>query len=118
MKNCLSVALSAMLLTACSQEPAGVRITQEAPPAAAITVKPKSEPIFYNGKTYQVSVAPAGNGAAQISIAGMSANQTKDASGLATSALHHFTCKDSQKAVLQAPPKFEGAIWKATGGCV
>ena len=100
MKKCLFVAFAALMLNACSQEPTGVRVTQEAPPAAAIVVKPRTEPVFYNGKTYQVSLSPAGNGAAQISIAGMNENQKKDASGLATSALHHFTCKDSQKAVL------------------
>ena len=111
------LAFATLLLTACSHDPVGVRLTHEAQPAA-ITATAKTEPVFYNGKTYQVSFTPAGDGNATLSIAGMSAAQAKDASQLATSTFHHFACKDSQKAVLTAPPTFDGAGWKATGHCV
>ena len=110
------IILCGLLLTACSQEPAGVRIVSGADSAPNLT-QAKTEPIFYNGKTYQVSVAPAPDGAATIQIAGMGPAQARDASGLATSALHHFTCKDSQKAVLNAAPIFSDGTWQATGHC-
>ena len=110
------IILCGLLLTACSQEPAGIRVVSGADSAPNVT-KAKTEPIFYNGKTYQVSVAPAPDGAATIQIAGMGPAQARDASGLATSALHHFTCRDSQKAVLNAAPAFAGGTWQATGHC-
>ena len=110
------IILCALLLTACSQEPAGVRVVSSVTTAPSVT-KAKTEPIFYNGKTYQVSVGPAPDGGATIQIAGMGPAQARDASGLATSALHHFTCRDSQKAVLNAAPAFAGGTWQATGHC-
>ena len=116
MKKNRFVILSVLVLTACSQEPAGIRVVSGEESAASVT-KAKTEPIFYNGKTYQVSVAPAPNGAATIQIAGMGPAQAKDASGLAISALHHFTCKDSQKALLDVAPVFDGNNWKTAGHC-
>ena len=116
MKMNHSIILCTLLLTGCSQEPAGIRVVSGADTAPVVT-KAKTEPIFYNGKTYQVSVAPAPEGAATIQITGMGPAQTKDASGLATSALHHFACKDSQKAILNAAPVFADGAWQATGRC-
>ena len=114
MKMNHSVALLALTLAACSHEPAGVRLTKEAPSAPAPAAK--MEPVFYNGKTYQVSLSPAGDGSTALSIAGMTAAQAKDAMGLATSSFHHFACKDSQKAILTTPA-FDGAIWRALAHC-
>lgn len=111
------IVLAALSLSACSQEPAGVRVVND-PVASSTSVAAKTEPVYYNGKTYQVSLTPATGDGANVSIAGMGANQAKDASGLATSAFHHFACKDSQKAVLQNSPVFDGGSWKAIGHCV
>ncbi|MDE2383251.1 MAG: hypothetical protein KGO53_01425 [Alphaproteobacteria bacterium] len=111
---------AALLLAACSQDPAGVRLTHEAATAAPATtpaVAAKTEPVFYNGHTYQVAFNPQGGGMFSLAIAGMGAGQGKDAAALASSTLHHFACKDSQKAVLQAAPAFEGGSWKASGHC-
>ena len=118
--NVSRVALSiCLLLTACSQDPAGVRVINESVALAsgAPAIRVKTEPVFYNGKTYQVSVSPAAGGGANIGISGMAASQAKDASGLATSAFHHFSCKDSQKAVLQNSPVFDGTSWKVAARC-
>jgi hypothetical protein len=110
---------AALILAGCSHDPAGIRIAHEAP-AVATTPAPAArvEPVFYNGKTYQVSLAPAADGTVGLSIAGMAAAQAKDAAALTSSTLHHFACKDSQKAVLQAPPAFATGIWRARGRCV
>ena len=75
------------------------------------------EPVFYNGKTYQVSFTPGADGSVGMSIVGMTAAQAKDAAALSTSTLHHFACKDTQKAVLSAAPAFDGSAWKASGRC-
>ncbi len=117
MNHC--VALVCLLLAACSQDPSGIRLIQEKQAAAdaGVTLKAKTEPVFYNGKTYQVSLAPEGNGHTTVKIADMGPKQAKDASALATSALFHFACKDSQKAELAAPPAFDGTAWSATGTC-
>jgi hypothetical protein len=115
MKLNLLPCFAALLLSACSQDPVGVRIIndgEKAAQAAPVAVKPKTEPVFYNGKTYQVSLAPVEGGGATVSIAGMGPNQAKDASGL-----HHFACKDSQKAVLNAAPAYSESLWQAQGRC-
>ena len=114
---CLSLIL---VLSACSHEAAGVRISNDAPAPAkpSFTPQAKVEPVFYNGKTYQVSFAPQAAGSYSLSIAGMSASQIKDANALTTSTLHHFACKDSQKAVLSGAATFDGGNWISTGRCV
>lgn len=117
--NHRAAAFACLLLAACSQDPNGIRLIQEkqAEADANVTLKAKTEPVFYNGKTYQVSLAPQGDGRANVKITDMGPKQAKDASALATSALFHFACKDSQKAVLAAPPVFDGTAWSATGTC-
>jgi hypothetical protein len=110
-------ALAAFTLAACSQDN-GVRLTHEEPVATpAPAVAAKVEPVFYNGKTYKVSITPNGDGTIAMKIPGMGANQEKDAAALSSNVLHHFACKDSQKAVLSAPPAFDGTGWFAAGRC-
>ena len=116
MKMNHAVALLALILAACSHDPAGVRLTHDGPPTTTPAIAAKVEPVFYNGKTYQISLSPIGDGSTSISISGMSAAQTKDASALATSSFHHFACKDSQKAIVSAPA-FDGANWRASARC-
>lgn len=112
-------AATCLLLAACSQDPSGIRLIQEkqAEATANVAMKAKTEPVFYNGKTYQVSLEPEGEGHARVRIADMGPRQAKDASALATSALFHFACKDSQKAVLTESPVFVDGGWKTLGHC-
>jgi hypothetical protein len=112
--------LSALFLTACSHEPAGVEITHNVQPKPEITIaKPaRIEPVFFNGKTYQLAMTPDGLGNYAIVISGMSATQNKDANELSKTAFHHFTCKDSQTAKLGAVPSFDGEKWVSQGRCV
>ena len=111
------VVAACLLLAACSQDPSGIRLIQEKQTEANAAINAKTEPVFYNGKTYQVSLAPVGDGHTSVRIADMGPRQVKEATALATSALHHFACKDSQKAELAAPPAFEGTGWSASGTC-
>ncbi len=114
------IIILSLVLAGCSSEPSGVRIAKEtvAPPAPAPVAAAKSEPVFFNGKTYNFSVAPDGQGTYALAIAGMTASQTKDANQLSSTAFHHFTCKDSQKASLVAPPVYDGKKWTARARCV
>jgi hypothetical protein len=93
-----------------------VRLTNDTPRPAAVTAK--TEPVFYNGKTYQVSFVPSPDGSGTLAIAGMGAAQSKDASGLAVSAFHHFACKDTEQARLATTPSFDGVAWHASARCV
>ncbi len=116
MKMNQMIALPVLLLAACSHEPAGVRLTLEKAVTTTPAVAAKVEPVFYNGKTYQVAFTPTGNGDASLSISGMTSAQSKDAAGLAQSTFHHFSCKDTQKAVMTVPA-FDGGTWKSSGHC-
>lgn len=114
------IIIFALAIAACSQQPQGVRVGQLEPaaPPPAPMVKAKTEPVFYNGKTYTLSVTPLAAGSYSLRISGMSAAQQKDAQGLATSAFHHFTCKDSQKTSFTSGPTYVGSSWQATARCV
>jgi hypothetical protein len=111
--------LSALFLSACSREPAGIQITHEAPPKPApVIVKPaRIEPVFFNGKTYQLAMTPDAQGNYVIRISGMNAKQSKDANELTKTAFHHFTCKDSQSVNLSASPSFDGEKWISQARC-
>lgn len=105
-------------LTACSQSPSSVRITQSEP-ALKIqpTLKARSEPVFYNGKTYQIALVPDATGLTMVTISGMSDKQSKDASGLGSSAFQHFSCRESQKAHIQSQPNYANGQWNLTARC-
>lgn len=110
--------LAALLLTACSHDAAGIRIAHDGPaPAPATAIPARTEPVFFNGKTYSMGLNPDGQGGYGISVAGMTANQAKEAAELTKTAFHHFTCKDSQVAKLNSPPTFDGSRWNSHGHC-
>jgi hypothetical protein len=112
--------VSALLLAACSREPA-VRIdskpVDKPPPKPAPVVKLRKEPIFYNGKTYQLSFAE-GKGDTAMRVAGMTAKQQKDAEAVATSSLRYFKCKDGQGSKLTSGPRYIDNVWEMTARCV
>lgn len=116
MKSNFGVILCVVILSACSQDAAGVLVVNEQPAAVASITKAKSEQVFYNGKTYGVDLNPAADGNTSLTISGMNGTQAKDAAGLATSSFHHFACRDTQKAVV-ATPIFDGALWRASAHC-
>ena len=116
--NHLALLISALALAACAQDAGGVRVTNAVPAPDPVAAPPsKVEPIFYNGKTYKVAMSTNPDGTVAMRIPGMGKDQQKDATGLATSALHHYNCKDSQKIELAAQPAFDGTGWFAAGRC-
>jgi len=111
--------LFAILLTACSHDSAGIRISHNEQAAPSIAAKPvRVEPVFFNGKTYNMSLTPDGQGGYAIGLLGMSAKQSKEASELTKTAFHHFNCKDSQVVKLSSAPAFDGAQWNSNGRCI
>ena len=103
-------------LAACSNDPA-VRITNSKPAAAAPAPVARSEPVFYNGKTYKLDFAPKAGGVYDMTVSGMSAKQQKDAEAVATSSLGYFACPDGQRGKLQNTPSYANAKWRMQAKC-
>ncbi len=94
-----------------------MRITNEKPEPAPAKVASRSEPIFYNGKTYKLDFSPRSGGAYDMTVSGMSAGQQKDAVAVATSSLGYFACPDGQKGRLQNSPSYANAKWRMQAKC-
>lgn len=109
----------ALPLAACNNEANGVRISTDAKAAApnAVVLKPRSEPIFYNGKTYQLDFAPGSSGSFDMAVGGMNAKQEKDAVAVATSSLRYFACPDGKTGKLTSKPAYAGGAWKMQARC-
>jgi PBP1b-binding outer membrane lipoprotein LpoB len=110
----------ALVLAGCSQSTSGVRITQGAPQAspAVVQAAPKSEPVFYNGKIYQINFEPVPSGGYAMAVSGMSAAQQKDAVAVSTSSLRQFACKEKQSGKLLTQPIYSDSKWRMTAHCV
>jgi hypothetical protein len=106
-------------LCACSQKDNGVRVGVHKPAAKPVTPTPvsRSEPVFYNGKTYRVNLTPGFGGVFLVAVGGMSEAQQKDAVAVATSSVRYFGCPDGKTGKLSDTPKFDGASWKMTARC-
>ncbi len=110
----------ALFVAGCSQSSSGVRITQGLPQAspAIVQAAPKSEPVFYNGKVYQINFAPDPSGGYAMAVSGMSAAQQKDAVAVSTSSLRQFACKEKQNGKLLTQPIYSDSKWRMTAHCV
>jgi hypothetical protein len=109
----------ALPLAACNNEANGVRISTDKKAAAPAPVisRPRSEPIFYNGKTYRLDFAPGAGGAFDMAVGGMSARQEKDAVAVATSSLRYFACPDGKTGKLTNKPAYAAGAWKMQARC-
>jgi hypothetical protein len=120
MKRVLIMFPIMLALAACSEPSSGVRITKTEPQAVAAVVQaqPKSEPVFYNGKIYQVAFAPDPTGGYAMSVSGMLVTQQKDAVAVSTSSLRQFACKEKQSGKLLTQPTYTDNKWRMTAHCV
>jgi hypothetical protein len=118
MKKILLVSL-VVGLAACSQKDNGVRVSAEKPVAKSTTPKPvkRSEPVFYNGKTYRVNLTPEQDGVYSVAVNGMSKGQQKDAVAVATSSVRYFGCPDGKTGKLSDTPLFDNGSWKMSARC-
>jgi hypothetical protein len=104
-------------LAACQSTDNGVRISAEKAAPAAVVAKARSEPIFYNGKTYQLDFSPVGGGTFAMAVGGMSAKQEKDAVAVATSSLRYFACPEGKSGKLSSKPAYANGNWKMQARC-
>lgn len=93
----------------------GARITRDKPAAAPVAAR--SEPIFYNGKTYKLDFGPAGGGVYDMAVSGMTPKQQKDAVAVATSSLAYFACPDGQRGKLTQNPVYAESKWRMKARC-
>ncbi len=105
----------AFCLAACVTDN-NVRVTNEST-VAAVQTQARSEPVYYNGKTYQFGLNPDGAGGFGLSVAGMHAGQQKDAVAVATSAMRYFACPDGQNGHLDNAPRFDNGRWLMHAKC-
>ena len=105
-----------LLLAACQGDGVSIKAEKQTASAAVID-RPRSEPIFYNGKTYQLDFAPAGKGTFNMAVAGMGPKQEKDAVQLATSSLRYYACPDGKTGKLLNQPSYAGGTWRMAAHC-
>jgi hypothetical protein len=113
MNRTLTLILS-LVLAACAAKPK-VDITRGAPEVQTMS---RSEPIFYNGKTYQLDyVYDQAGGAFDMKVAGLGPKQQQDAVNIATSALAYYACPKGQRGRLQGKPAYAGSKWDLRAKC-
>jgi hypothetical protein len=114
MKHAIIMLLLAAMLAACAEK-AKVNITRATP---QVQTKSRSEPIFYNGKTYQLDYAfNEGQSAFDMKVSGLGPKQQKDAVNIATSALAYYACPDGLRGRLQGTPAYLQGKWDLQAKC-
>ena len=113
--NHLVLLLAAGAVLAGCKTGSTVRITNDKP--QAVQTASRSEPIFYNGKTYKLDFSSRGSGMFDMAVSGMGPKQKKDAVAVATSSLGYFACPDGQRGKLQNDPAYADAKWRMQAKC-
>jgi hypothetical protein len=118
MKPSVTISVCLLLLVGCTAKDTGVRVSNTKPePALVKPVAARTEPVFYNGKTYTLKFAPTEQGRYNVSVAGMSAKQQKDATNVATSAIRYFACPEGQTGKLTDQPRYTESEWRMAARC-
>ena len=114
MKNVGLVICAIALLSGCAAKP---DISVNRGPATVQT-KSRSEPIFYNGKTYQLDYTyTEAQGLFDIKISGLSPKQQQDAINIAISSLGYFACPDGQRGKIKGMPIYVDKKWTLLARC-
>lgn len=115
MKRIVLLAAAAAVLAGCKTD-SSVRVTNDKP--QKVQMASRSEPIFYNGKTYHLDFSPVGqSGLFNMAVSGMGPKQKSDAVAVATSSLGYFACPDGQKGRLQNEPAYAASKWQMQARC-
>ena len=108
------VLFAALLLAACSQ-PKEVDITRG---SQKVQTASRSEPIFYNGKTYKLDYSYSQSASLfDMKVSGMGPKQRNDAVAVATSSLRYFACPEPQKGKLIGDAAYVGKSWNLQARC-
>jgi hypothetical protein len=115
MKESLMIALVLALAVGCSSG-SKARFNRNGP--ATVQTNSRSEPIHYNGRTYQLDYDfDETQKLFAMRVSGLGAKQQKDAVNIATSSLGYFACPDGQRGKIQDAPIYEGGTWTLFARC-
>ena len=114
MQKIMIIACSIILLGGCASK-SRVNINRI---SQTVQTKSRSEPIFYNGKTYQLDYTYAeGQGAFDMKVSGLGPKQQQDAVNITTSSLAYFACPDGQRGKIIGQPTYVGDRWTIQAKC-
>jgi len=114
MKNAIVLIVLIAALGACSSK-SKVDVTRSEP---EIQTNSRSEPIFYNGKTYQLDyVFNQGQNLFDMKVGGLGPSNKQDAINIATSALGYYSCPSGKRGRLQGEPAYAGGKWDLKATC-
>jgi hypothetical protein len=119
MKNLFCVLAALVFLSGCANQANSVRVSRDVAPTPVVA-KPataRTEPIFYNGKTYTLAFSPGEKGSYAMAVRGMTGAQQKDATNVATSAIRYFACPDGKTGKLVENPRYVENEWRMTTRC-
>ena len=112
MKKIALVICALALLGACTSSK--VNINRD----ATVQTKSRSEPIFYNGKTYQLDYTYSeAQGTFDMKVSGLSPRQQQDATNIAISSLGYFACPDGQRGKIRGMPIYVDGKWSLLAKC-
>ena len=113
--NRILICAVALLLTGCTSA-SSVRVTNQK--QQSVQTRPRSEPIFYNGKTYRLDYTYSETSSLfDLRVACMGPKQEKDAVAVATSSLRYFACTDGQEGQLAGSPDYASGVWSLQAKC-
>jgi len=114
MQKLIVIALGLALLGACASK-SKVNINRT---SQTVQTNSRSEPIFYNGKTYQLDYTYAGGqGAFDMKVSGLGPKQQQDAVNITTSSLAYFACPDGQRGKIIGSPTYVDDKWTIQAKC-
>lgn len=114
MQKIVIIACGIILLGGCSSK-SKVNINRT---SQTVQTNSRSEPIFYNGKTYQLDYTYAeGQGAFDMKVSGLGPKQQQDAVNIATSSLGYFACPDGQRGKIIGQPIYVDRKWNLSASC-
>jgi hypothetical protein len=113
MKKIALVICALALLVACTSSKVNINRG-----AATVQTKSRSEPIFYNGKTYQLDYTYSeAQGTFDMKVSGLSPRQQQDATNIAISSLGYFACPDGQRGKIRGMPIYVDGKWSLLAKC-
>ena len=114
MQKLIVLTCSLVILGACTSK-SKVNINRT---SQTVQTKSRSEPIFYNGKTYQLDYTYGeGQGAFDMRVSGLGPKQQQDAVNIATSSLGYFACPDGQRGKIIGAPNYVDDRWTIQAKC-
>ncbi len=114
MKKAIVLIVLIAALGACASKPK-VDVKRSEP---EIQTNSRSEPIFYNGKTYQLDyVYNPGQSLFDMKVSGLGPNNKQDAINIATSALGYYSCPIRSAAACRARLAYAGGKWDLKAMC-